>query len=278
MQRGGQNYYFHPDDLGSVAKVTDQTGAVVEQYQYGDYGVPSFFNGGGGAIGGTAIGNPYLFRGMRLDAENGFYISTAWSMDVKIEGENAVRHLSYFDPRAGRALTHDSMDLDNNPASRNYCVQYRETAFNFVSRLMEEEGIFYYFNQRNGAGGVQARVEYLSDEYFKLLCRPDGGGGNGALAEVEYLSDEYFKLLCRQGGGGGNGALAKVEYLSDEYFKLLCRRGAGGNGALAKVEYLSDEYFKFGRCAAYLPYRFEDCIISSYVRNPRIGQEVIVGF
>lgn len=30
-------------------------------------------------------------------------------------------------------------------ASREYCVQYRESDFNFVSRLMEEEGIFYYF-------------------------------------------------------------------------------------------------------------------------------------
>lgn len=28
---------------------------------------------------------------------------------------------------------------------REYCVQYNETAFNFVSRLMEEEGIFYFF-------------------------------------------------------------------------------------------------------------------------------------
>jgi type VI secretion system secreted protein VgrG len=28
---------------------------------------------------------------------------------------------------------------------RNYCVQYRETDFAFASRLMEEEGIFYFF-------------------------------------------------------------------------------------------------------------------------------------
>ena len=28
---------------------------------------------------------------------------------------------------------------------RDYCVQYRETHFNFVSRLMEEEGIYWYF-------------------------------------------------------------------------------------------------------------------------------------
>src|SRR2546426_3945679 len=30
-------------------------------------------------------------------------------------------------------------------AKREFCVQYRETHLNFVSRLMEEEGIFYFF-------------------------------------------------------------------------------------------------------------------------------------
>ncbi len=34
---------------------------------------------------------------------------------------------------------------------REYCVQYRETDFNFVSRLMEEEGICYYFTHENGS-------------------------------------------------------------------------------------------------------------------------------
>ena len=29
--------------------------------------------------------------------------------------------------------------------TREYCVQYRETDFDFVSRLIEEEGIFYFF-------------------------------------------------------------------------------------------------------------------------------------
>jgi type VI secretion system secreted protein VgrG len=33
---------------------------------------------------------------------------------------------------------------------RDYCVQYRETDFNFVSRLMEEEGIYYYFKHEDG--------------------------------------------------------------------------------------------------------------------------------
>jgi type VI secretion system secreted protein VgrG len=32
-----------------------------------------------------------------------------------------------------------------------YCVQYRETDFNFISRLMEQEGIYYYHEHSNGA-------------------------------------------------------------------------------------------------------------------------------
>ena len=31
-----------------------------------------------------------------------------------------------------------------------FCVQYRETAFNFVSRLMEQEGVGYYFKHEDG--------------------------------------------------------------------------------------------------------------------------------
>jgi type VI secretion system secreted protein VgrG len=38
-----------------------------------------------------------------------------------------------------------SFQLQGNFEPRNYCVQYRETDFDFASRLMEEEGIFYFF-------------------------------------------------------------------------------------------------------------------------------------
>jgi type VI secretion system secreted protein VgrG len=39
---------------------------------------------------------------------------------------------------------------------RDYCVQYRESDFHFVSRLMEEEGIYYFFT--HAAGGHQMVV------------------------------------------------------------------------------------------------------------------------
>jgi type VI secretion system secreted protein VgrG len=39
-------------------------------------------------------------------------------------------------------------ELTEKFATREYCVQYRETDFNFVSRLMEEEGIYYFFEHQ----------------------------------------------------------------------------------------------------------------------------------
>lgn len=42
-----------------------------------------------------------------------------------------------------------SFETQGDYQPREYCVQYRETDFNFVSRLMEEEGIYYYFEHTN---------------------------------------------------------------------------------------------------------------------------------
>lgn len=48
----------------------------------------------------------------------------------------------------------EGMDVENqitgNFEKRDYCAQYRETDFNFASRLMEEEGIYYFFKHSAG--------------------------------------------------------------------------------------------------------------------------------
>src|SRR5919204_6649487 len=36
-------------------------------------------------------------------------------------------------------------EIQGTFAPRDFCVQYRETDYNFASRLMEEEGIYYFF-------------------------------------------------------------------------------------------------------------------------------------
>ena len=50
--------------------------------------------------------------------------------------------------------------LSGQYRTREYCVQYRETDFNFVSRLMEEEGIYYYFKHEK-----TRHLLVLSDSY-----------------------------------------------------------------------------------------------------------------
>jgi type VI secretion system secreted protein VgrG len=47
----------------------------------------------------------------------------------------------FSDFKANLTGTYDALE---------YCVQYRETDFNFVSRLMEQYGIFYYFEHEDG--------------------------------------------------------------------------------------------------------------------------------
>src|SRR5437899_5184407 len=49
---------------------------------------------------------------------------------------------------------------------RDFCVQYRETDFNFVSRLMEEEGIYYFF--KHSANGHQMVVANTAQSYPDL--------------------------------------------------------------------------------------------------------------
>ncbi len=41
-------------------------------------------------------------------------------------------------------------DTTGTYTAREYCVQYQETTFDFLSRLMEEEGIFYFFEHTDG--------------------------------------------------------------------------------------------------------------------------------
>jgi type VI secretion system secreted protein VgrG len=40
--------------------------------------------------------------------------------------------------------------LEGEYRTREFCVQYRETDFDFVSRLMEQEGIYYFFEHEDG--------------------------------------------------------------------------------------------------------------------------------
>jgi len=49
-----------------------------------------------------------------------------------------------------RSLSNYEKSLSGSYSPREYCVQYRETDLNFISRLLEQEGIAWYFKHENG--------------------------------------------------------------------------------------------------------------------------------
>ena len=68
---------------------------------------------------------------------------------------------------------------------REYCVQYDESDLHFVQRLMEHEGIFYFFDYDDGEHTL-----VLTDTVTKLVPNPD-------LDEIKFQPD---KLLTFQDG------------------------------------------------------------------------------
>jgi type VI secretion system secreted protein VgrG len=52
---------------------------------------------------------------------------------------------------AGYDVAYETQDTPIPFEQREYCTQYQESDFNFASRLMEEEGIYYFFKFTRGA-------------------------------------------------------------------------------------------------------------------------------
>ena len=65
----------------------------------------------------------------------------------------------------------DFTKLQKHYPSRDYCVQYRESDFAFVSRLMEQEGIYYFFDHRDGRH-VMVLCDDRSSAPGQFLRRP----------------------------------------------------------------------------------------------------------
>ncbi len=141
MDHGGQRYYYHADDLDSVFKITDSLGNIVEQYEYDDFGDPTFFSGTGAPLSGTQIGNYTLFTGRRYDPESGWYYFRSRYLDPK---------LGRFTSRDTRGIWADRENLGNgftyvgnNPLSRSDPTgHYQEPRFRGSCSRSEERMIW----------------------------------------------------------------------------------------------------------------------------------------
>jgi type VI secretion system secreted protein VgrG len=75
-------------------------------------------------------------------------------------------------------FTEFKLALSGTYEKREYVVQYRETAFDFVSRLMEDEGIYYFFEYENGKHTMiiadSPSAHETVEGFEKLRYNPEG--------------------------------------------------------------------------------------------------------
>ena len=74
----------------------------------------------------------------------------------------------------------DFTKLQKTPyPTRDYCVQYRESDFAFVSRLMEQEGIYYFFDHRDG-------------RHMMVLCDDRASHADSSYSDLEYSPSQQI--------------------------------------------------------------------------------------
>jgi type VI secretion system secreted protein VgrG len=122
--------------------------------------------------------------------------------------------------------------LSKTYAQREYCVQYQETAFDFVSRLMEDEGIFYFFEHEQGKHTL-----VLADDADAHKPCPSLAGavrytsslpGDTQEDGVTYCTFEQQVTTGKYGMDDFNFELPSTDLMSDV---------AGENGKLRVYEY-----------------------------------------
>lgn len=109
----------------------------------------------------------------------------------------------------------DTSGIQGTHPKREYCVQYRESDFEFVSRLAEEEGVFYFFEHEDGkhklvmADSVSAyydckesNVDYPTDTMQSRVVTPHIDSWehqyeyrSGAVARTDYNFKKPKSLL-----------------------------------------------------------------------------------
>jgi len=86
-----------------------------------------------------------------------------------------------------------STHIVNTHPKRNFCAQYQETDFDFLSRLMEEEGIFFYFRHAVEDSGDGTHTWVICDDVSGYKFNPTKASGD----------DGDHTIMHRQGAGLG---------------------------------------------------------------------------
>src|SRR5262245_10715116 len=146
---------------------------------------------------GGMVGRYYVYR---MTVRPGLWFLTR-TTDCKIFQDKTAKDI-IKEVLADHAslVTVDDGDLSAPYRQREYCVQYRETDFDFVSRLMEEEGIYYYFVHQDGQHTlklVDASAAHKALDHRATI--PFHEHGNNARIDEEYVSAWTFVQAVQPG-------------------------------------------------------------------------------
>jgi len=154
----------------------------------------------------------------------------------------------------------DFEPLSGSHSKKEYCVQYRETDFDFVSRLMEQEGIYYFFKHENGkhkmvlADSPSAHKSYPELKEIEYHAADKGTKTEGCISDwvvethlqpVSYaLNDFDFKdtkkaLEVRANVSRKHAAAGFEIY---DYPGKYTETGDGDSYARARIEELQAQY------------------------------------
>jgi type VI secretion system secreted protein VgrG len=84
-------------------------------------------------------------------------------------------------------------NLTGSYEKREFCVQYRESDLNFISRLLEDEGIFYYFEHSEGKETL-----VMADARSAFTTCPQLGSVSYAYSASSMSQDEGMRLIERR--------------------------------------------------------------------------------
>jgi len=113
--------------------------------------------------------------------------------------------VSFGGDGASNTVAHSDHNHKTNTVDREFVVQYRESDFSFASRLMEEEGIYYYF-QHESAGN-------------KIVLADGRAGTNHAGPDLELRAGDGAgtnqsggSLILRTGTATGTGVPGVIKF------------------------------------------------------------------
>lgn len=166
MTRENDAYFYYRDGTGSIRILAGQQGAIVEQYEYDDYGKPYFFNAAYQTLNASVFSNPFLFNGREYDKETSQYFYRA-------------RTLS---PKVGRFLQRDPTGFVDGPNVYNY-VSNNPVVYT------DPFGLWRHYGNWGGPGWTNGTNQWTENDDFPRQGEPGYEPPIDARDECYYYHD-----------------------------------------------------------------------------------------